>query len=101
MSKGNSNKPAGATVVAAPRPAPVDMNAPIDMTMTVNIMLSLNQINQLLQVLGTQPLAQVIELFGSIKSQGDMAVMAFRMGSSGQQQPAPPPPAAPGSDNQN
>ena len=65
------------TAIAKPvstvQPGQVDPNMPIQFVLTVG------QVNQVLKIIGTQPLAEVLELFTTIQGQGNMAVAAVQM----------------------
>lgn len=73
MSNGSVNG-TGSTPTAAPSPqkpsVPNDMVIPLTLTVI--------QINQLLTIIGKEPLGQVMDLFMAIRSQGDMALMTYR-----------------------
>lgn len=58
----------------APGTAPLDVNTPIQLVLTVG------QINHVLHVLRTQPLGEVLDLFNSIQSQGNLAAAALQLG---------------------
>ena len=50
----------------------MDLNPPVHLKLTVL------QVNQLLAIVAKEPLVQVIDLFTTIKMQGDMALMMLQ-----------------------
>lgn len=64
----------------------------------VHLTLSVLQVNQLLAIIAKEPLGQVIDLFSTIKAQGDMALLAIQAddrkpATNGVEAPAPAPEA--------
>lgn len=74
----------GATSTAA--------SVPVDPDIVISLRLSVGQVNQVLEIIGTQPLGNVLGLYTSIRTQGDMALAAAR---SQQADPPPVPPKEP------
>lgn len=64
----------------------------VDPNIVISLRLSVGQVNQILEIIGTQPLANVLNLYTSIRTQGDMALAAAR---SQQADPPPVPPKEP------
>lgn len=89
------NQPA-ATPAAPPAQAGTN---DVDPNLVIAVALSVKQINQLLFYLGKQPLGECLDLFNSLKGQGDMALAAMKLGggtppaTADTNQPAGAPPA--------
>lgn len=57
---------------------PTAASVPVDPNIVIPLQLSVGQINQVLEIIGTQPLGNVLGLYTSIRTQGDMALAAAR-----------------------